>query len=157
MGDDEPEERSSSPKKLVSNAVSNGISAEGASQLRTIISEFAYVLRIRLGPGPPENVELMKIELIENARPVQTRTRRYAPNKREFLEKYTSKAYGVSRTAPGYLTKMITFNCAFSFLRTVELLGTVARKLPQKPYVNNSSGKIWMQTPERLCQNVPFA
>lgn len=42
----------------------------------------------------------MTIEIIKDARPVQDRTRRYPPNKREFLEKYTTKLleYGLLKT-----------------------------------------------------------
>ena len=56
-----------------------------------MVTEYDDVLRLRLGPGPPAKVEPLSIDLIEGARPVRAKQRRYPPPKREFRNRVTSK------------------------------------------------------------------
>lgn len=52
-----------------------------------------FVLRIRLGPGPPADVEPLTIAFVKDARPFQARNGPYPMRKREFFEKYTMKPH----------------------------------------------------------------
>ena len=99
IGEDNPEEKAAATEKLIQEAVSNGISKTGQAELRRIVAEYDDVLRLRLGAGPPADVQPMKLELSDNVRPVQARPRRYPPDKRDFMERYTGKLleYGFVR------------------------------------------------------------
>lgn len=91
MGEGDPDEKAAATEKLIKEALENGISSKGAAELQNLVREYDDVLRLRVGPGLPADVAPMKIELAENVRPVQARPRRYASDKREFIEKYVGK------------------------------------------------------------------
>lgn len=57
------------------------------------------MLRVRLGNDPPANVEPMQLDLKEGCRPVATKSRRYTPEGRKFMERYVSRVieYGFGK------------------------------------------------------------
>lgn len=73
MVEDMPQEKEQAMKTLLDNAIKNGNFKKGTVELHDMMKEFDDVLRVRLGTGPPDNVEPMVIGLEDNVRSVQAR------------------------------------------------------------------------------------
>lgn len=79
----------------VEDAKENGISTKGAETLHSLLIEFRDVLIIRLRNDPPAKVEPMEIEIIEYAKPFKAKARRYPPEARVYMDKFSDNNIGV--------------------------------------------------------------
>lgn len=76
---------------LLDKAASEGISDQGKVRLREMLKKYRDVFRVRLGPGPPADVEPMHLTLKPNAVPHIAKPRRYTPDQKRFMEGYVQR------------------------------------------------------------------
>ena len=88
FGVDTKEELDAALDAMLKDAEANGLSEKGKTQLRQLLSDYRDVFRVRLGPGPPANVEPMRISLLHDATPCLTKLRRYPAEQREYMSKF---------------------------------------------------------------------
>lgn len=88
FGDDPPSLIQAELEKRVEEAVQSGLSAKGKKRLLATLAKFPDVFKLRLGSGGPAKVAPMKIDLMEEKRPVKVKVRRYPPDQRAFLDEY---------------------------------------------------------------------
>lgn len=99
IGPTNPEEKDDLVSKSLADAEKNGISAEGSQTLAEILSEYDDVIRVRLGNDPPALVPPMNVRLVDNARSVMDRPRRYSKEQRMFIKNSVTRLeeYGMAR------------------------------------------------------------
>lgn len=91
MGEDPPFEIEKELEKRIKDAGQNGLTGKGIERLRSLISKFKHIFRLRLGKGKPAKVPPMKIDLDTSKSPVKAKVRRYPHEQRKFLNKYVEK------------------------------------------------------------------
>ena len=91
IGPDSPTEKEKIINSKVDSAMENGMSKQGASQLRDLLHEFDDVVAIRLSSPVPADVEPMIIQVKPGTMPIKAKSRRYSPEKREFMDKYVKR------------------------------------------------------------------
>ena len=85
FGIDDPAEKQRHLDRLVTEAREAGLPEEYHSRLAALVTEYADVFRIRLGPDPPAKVPAMVIRLKEGTKPTRAKVRSYAPPVKAFL------------------------------------------------------------------------
>ncbi len=91
LGQDTPEEMDKAIDNAVEEAARNNVSPEGRRELRELLNDYRDVLRVRLGKDPSADVEPMIVELMESARPIVAKPRRYSPQGRMSMERYIDR------------------------------------------------------------------
>ncbi|MEP0580138.1 MAG: reverse transcriptase domain-containing protein [Marinobacter sp.] len=87
---DPEEERTARERALedsVQQAEQSGLSVGGATRLREILARRVGAFRRALCGDPPAQVEPMRVQLKQQAKPVKATPRRYEPTKRDWLSK----------------------------------------------------------------------
>jgi len=96
IGPETIEEKKKAIDEKIEEAVTNGISKNGAVKLRKILENYEDVLRVRLGNDPPAKVVPMKVRIKEGARVSIARTRKTTPVKRAYMKSFVEQleSYG---------------------------------------------------------------
>lgn len=100
LGEDKEQEISTAFRKLVQDALLEGMSMEGAVELEELLNQYRDVFRLRLGKDPPADVEPMRMNLDPIVKPVITKPRRYSTPQRAFIAAYTEKLHEFGAAAP---------------------------------------------------------
>lgn len=96
------EEIDDAVKSTLEKAKDEGTSAAGLEKGKQLLNAYRKVLRIKLGPDPPANVEPYSVVVKPNAKPYRTTRRRYAPEQAAFLTS-TIKCLEISRRGGGIM------------------------------------------------------
>lgn len=89
-------------KKLLDEAIENGLTERQGRRLGQLLDRFWDIFRLRLGPDPPAKVEPMRVNIKAEARPVIAKARRYSKDQRDFLDKFVTRLveYGLVKPNP---------------------------------------------------------
>lgn len=77
--------------RMMDTASKNGLSEIETEELSKIVNEHKNIFRVSFSSGPPANVEPLRIELVNDAKPVRVRLRNYTQEQREFLADLTKR------------------------------------------------------------------
>ena len=89
VGPTDPKELDEALKVLIQVAIDNGLPKRLKARMETIVKRCRNIFRVAIGMDPPAKVEPLKIHLMEGAKPVRARARRYPKNHRTFLHERT--------------------------------------------------------------------
>lgn len=90
IGEEDDDEWNTHLQERLKEATKSGITPEGRARLEFMLREHRDVVRIRLNGRPPAHVLPMTVHVKPDAVPVRAKPRRYPPQKRDFLRRYTN-------------------------------------------------------------------
>lgn len=99
LGEDTTEELDAALHNILRAAKVSGISSDGHTMMDRLLNTYRDVFKVNLVPGPPAKVAPMKVELLPNCIPFRAKLRRYPPEQREYLKRFTNKLieYGFAK------------------------------------------------------------
>lgn len=107
LGNEDDQEWESHLQQRLIDATNGGISSVGRGRLEKMLRDHRDVVRIRLNSRPPAKVTPMSVTLKPNAIPVHAKPRRYPPQKRDFLRKYTTELLRMGFVRPAERTNWV--------------------------------------------------
>lgn len=107
LGDESNDEWLRHLQDRLNEARQGGISAQGCQKLEDMLREHRDIVRIRLDSRPPARVQPMSVHLKPDAVPVRAKPRRYPPQKREFLRRYTQELERLGFVKPAVRTDWV--------------------------------------------------
>jgi hypothetical protein len=78
-------------ERMIGEASQNGLSTDGAQELKALVDQYPDIWRLSLGPGTPAKLPQTVIRLESGAKPVRVKLRRYAPAQRQFLKRFLNE------------------------------------------------------------------
>jgi hypothetical protein len=96
-------------ERMIGEALQNGLSTDGAQELKGLVDQYPDIWWLSLGPGPPAKLPPMVIRLESGAKPVSVELRRYAPVQRQFLKRFVNELVAAGHA---FLNPNATWCCA---------------------------------------------
>ncbi len=88
LGNDTRKELDDALKNMLVVASENGLSKRGRVRLEELLTTFRDVFCVRLGAGPPADVEPMVVEIKEGSVPYIAKARRYPAEQRDYMRSF---------------------------------------------------------------------
>ncbi|POM76543.1 Hypothetical protein PHPALM_6210 [Phytophthora palmivora] len=81
-------ETENSLDQLIKRAVTNGLPVDQVGALRELVAAFPDIWRDGVGPGPPADVEPLRVTVQPDAVPYRSQSRKYAPLQAQYIRDY---------------------------------------------------------------------